>query len=601
MEKTAATFTLAELREELGRFAERIEDVVQQQRQRIIDEVAAATKTASVHSSEPTQQLGSASSDRVAEALRVSDVQRASEVPLNQSQYRPSLAALNESNVDLAEHRWLTRRGSVQTQMVRKVSDGDIPLLPEPEEMVSPGGSRVVRHAADSPSRLVELVRGKAFQVVSLILVLVNAAWIGIKTDYTAAHWKEEVPLVFHVGDACFWLALVIEIALQLCAYGWRFFTMEGWAVNVLDTIVAVAQVLELVTNDLAGNPTLIRLFLACRLNRILRVVRVLPKVHMLRALLVSISHAFSNLGWTLLLLLLITYAVGIYLTQLVTDLKVYKVGEERDREELEGFFGSMMFAMLTLYQMISDGLHWKEPADPLIRICGPWFAILICLYTAFMVLALTNVVTGVFVDSSIRTAEEDRQTALMRQFGRLFCGMAGEITWKDFEAKLDTPEMESYLNSINLDREDGRELFRLLDVEESGRIPVDDLVNGCLRLVGPAKAVDLAAFVAEHRRTARLADLHQDFVESSLVALLPKEAPGTSSQPAALYRLRSRSRTWTGEPRASVAEPEEDEEELFDPWKPFKLWGRRRRVAQEGDSNSKGIARYLYQQVLPN
>ena len=43
--------------------------------------------------------------------------------------------------------------------------------------------------------------------------------------------------------------------------------------------------------------------------------------------------------------------------------------------------------------------------------------------------------------------------------------------------------------------------LFHMLDASHEGHIQADEFLNGCLRLDGPAKAIDLAAFMEESRK----------------------------------------------------------------------------------------------------
>lgn len=40
-----------------------------------------------------------------------------------------------------------------------------------------------------------------------------------------------------------------------------------------------------------------------------------------------------------------------------------------------------------------------------------------------------------------------------------------------------------------------------MLDASHEGHIQADEFLNGCLRLDGPAKAIDLAAFMEESRK----------------------------------------------------------------------------------------------------
>ena len=50
-------------------------------------------------------------------------------------------------------------------------------------------------------------------------------------------------------------------------------------------------------------------------------------------------------------------------------------------------------------------------------------------------------------------------------------------------------------------EEEDALMLFHMLDASHEGHIQADEFLNGCLRLDGPAKAIDLAAFMEESRK----------------------------------------------------------------------------------------------------
>eukprot|EP00405_Crypthecodinium_cohnii_P029335 CAMPEP_0206507074 /NCGR_PEP_ID=MMETSP0324_2-20121206/57269_1 /ASSEMBLY_ACC=CAM_ASM_000836 /TAXON_ID=2866 /ORGANISM="Crypthecodinium cohnii, Strain Seligo" /LENGTH=259 /DNA_ID=CAMNT_0053997175 /DNA_START=146 /DNA_END=925 /DNA_ORIENTATION=+ len=75
----------------------------------------------------------------------------------------------------------------------------------------------------------------------------------------------------------------------------------------------------------------------------------------------------------------------------------------------------------------------------------------------------------------------------------------SGFLTWDKFKATLDSDEMGMYFEAMDLDIDEAEDLFRLLDADGSGEVDFDEFVNGCFRLRGSAKAIDLAAFMAEY------------------------------------------------------------------------------------------------------
>merc|ERR1719215_415629 len=105
------------------------------------------------------------------------------------------------------------------------------------------------------------------------------------------------------------------------------------------------------------------------------------------------------------------------------------------------------------------------------------------------------NVVTGVFVESALATARQDRESEVMRQVRRLFdlsdTDGNGLISWPEFACALATESKAKLFKALGIEPSDARGLFVLLDADESGEISVQEFTDGCLRLQGPAKAID--------------------------------------------------------------------------------------------------------------
>jgi len=122
--------------------------------------------------------------------------------------------------------------------------------------------------------------------------------------------------------------------------------------------------------------------------------------------------------------------------------------------------------------------------------------------YIAFATLVMLNLVTGVFVEGAQRIIKEDRDNDLVRTVCKLFMRADDnndhDITWLEFEEHIEDPGMETYFQAVDLNREQGRDLFRLLDADGSGTLSVEEFVRGCVRLKGPARSVDLASLVQD-------------------------------------------------------------------------------------------------------
>jgi len=72
----------------------------------------------------------------------------------------------------------------------------------------------------------------------------------------------------------------------------------------------------------------------------------------------------------------------------------------------------------------------------------------------------------------------------------------------RDVENVLDSEDdkLRNYLEALDLTVEDGWTLFKLLDRQETNCVDISDFVDGCLRLKGQAKGIDLARMMYENK-----------------------------------------------------------------------------------------------------
>eukprot|EP00439_Symbiodinium_sp_Y106_P013421 s3814_g1.t3 len=79
-----------------------------------------------------------------------------------------------------------------------------------------------------------------------------------------------------------------------------------------------------------------------------------------------------------------------------------------------------------------------------------------------------------------------------------------GAITLSEMEQFFNDEEVRAMFQSLDLTARDSWTLFKLLDEEGNGDINLSEFIDGCLRLRGPAKALDIACVMDESRRIKR-------------------------------------------------------------------------------------------------
>merc|ERR1712045_884904 len=72
----------------------------------------------------------------------------------------------------------------------------------------------------------------------------------------------------------------------------------------------------------------------------------------------------------------------------------------------------------------------------------------------------------------------------------------SGEVSIDEMEFFLTEPNLKSYVDALGISAENTRMLFRLLDADGSGKIDVDEFCDGCLRLQGEAKSMDVHTMI---------------------------------------------------------------------------------------------------------
>jgi len=282
---------------------------------------------------------------------------------------------------------------------------------------------------------------------------------------------------------------------------------------NVFDCSMVTLQLFEEITWRFAYlfsngdsdffSVSFLRVLKVLRLIRIIRLVRVLHFVSELRALVWSVANSLQSLGWTVILMFFIIYLVGVYFTQLVSDHWPDEGPAEDDILNLR--FGSLIRTLLSLFQAISGGLDWDALVSPLNDRVSPLAGFCFTIYIGFAVLALLNVVTGVFVDSALKSVAKDTESVLVNRLTEFFSQAdtddSGTMTTEEFDSMCEDDSVRRQFEAIDLDLSEAKGLFLMLDVDDDGVVDKEEFIQGCLRLRGPAQAMDLSTMMLDAQR----------------------------------------------------------------------------------------------------
>eukprot|EP00928_Gymnodinium_smaydae_P069923 TRINITY_DN5378_c0_g1_i1.p1 TRINITY_DN5378_c0_g1~~TRINITY_DN5378_c0_g1_i1.p1 ORF type:complete len:722 (+),score=113.61 TRINITY_DN5378_c0_g1_i1:80-2245(+) len=400
------------------------------------------------------------------------------------------------------------RKGDVhfRSPRSRRAASGSIGSNKTPTERVGRElrWSGVIDSFEGLSNKFVGVSQDPRFDYVSGVLIIIYSLMIGVETQYMASTKAIDIPVTFRVFDIFFLVVFTVELMLRWYSAGIiKYFRGSNAVSNMTDLALVVlhmteegmALVLVSQSTESGFNFGFLRVLRILRLARIVRLVRVLVLFKELRVLVCSVANSLRSLMWTVVLLLLMLYVIGVYFTQLVTSY-VAEISESTDAVVLIERFGTLPISCLSLFQAMTGGVDWHDLVVPLQSI-HPMMAVILALYIAFAVLALTNVITGVFVESALQSTAKDREADLVSIIYDTFTSMdkngEGSISWATFEKFKDEPRMVNYFRAVDLDQSEARSLFDLLDIDGSGCLTAEEFVIGCLRLRGPARAIDLA------------------------------------------------------------------------------------------------------------
>ncbi|CAE8641452.1 unnamed protein product [Polarella glacialis] len=281
-----------------------------------------------------------------------------------------------------------------------------------------------------------------------------------------------------------------------------------------------------------ASNLRALRIVRITRIIRVTKIARVMRFIKALRTLVASIICTLRSLLWAMILLCLIVYVFSILFTQAVGDFLDENSGSisNEDLILINKYWGGVGSSMLTLFMSISSGVSWELPLGVLQQMSPVWVLAFV-FYISFTYFAVLNVVTGVFCQSAIESAQSDHDMAMqsivankethMKKNKSLFKDLddddSGYLTFEELRENISKESVQTYFEHLEIDVDDAWNLFKLLDVDGGAVIEIEEFLMGCLRLRGSAKALELAKLHYEQNRMAKKQSTFMEHVEAQL------------------------------------------------------------------------------------
>lgn len=134
------------------------------------------------------------------------------------------------------------------------------------------------------------------------------------------------------------------------------------------------------------------------------------------------------------------------------------------------------------------------------------------CFFCSSQLMGLLNVVTGFFVQSACAIVERDRasiidtvvedldnfRSGMTHIFHRIDADNVGYLDLNKLETNLDDEAIRLMFALHGLSCRNALQLFTLLDEQGTGKIGLDAFLDGCERLKGFSKSIDLLSLQSE-------------------------------------------------------------------------------------------------------
>ncbi|CAE8732452.1 unnamed protein product [Polarella glacialis] len=385
---------------------------------------------------------------------------------------------------------------SVQTRSKGKKTTLDASLqkhldaVHKPDKIQDKGFRRLARR----------MVKAACFDYcISLVLVL-NAVSIGVQAERQATLGSTpEGNAYFQAIEGSFGVIFAIELGLRVYVNGFKhFFFGKAMCEHLFDFVLVFLQLVDIIValsiSSEAGFNSLgfLRILRLFRLARMVRLVRLVPE---LRSMVYLISASLSAFVWAAVLMLLIMYCLAVYFTIVASEADV----SDSEEHFAQLYWGSIGGSVLSLFMAVAGGADWHQ----FLLVFGQGSSLyiinsfLLSIYVGFAILVMLNLVTGVLVEGAQNIIRSQKETELAQMSAEIFVkadtNNDSEMSKDEFDKLMCTPSMDTYCHAIGMTLDEAANLFEFLDRDDSGSISIAEFVQGCLRLRGPAKALDLA------------------------------------------------------------------------------------------------------------
>jgi len=238
-----------------------------------------------------------------------------------------------------------------------------------------------------------------------------------------------------------------------------------------------------------------------------------------LRIVLFAILQSVTQLFWCWVLMTFIMYMFSIlFLYGAAEYFRFNSIKDDPVAAMLSEHYSKGVNDVLhTLFASICGGMDWVEALNQWWSV-GPLYGYLFYLYIYFMYFGVINVVMATFLSSTMSIADKDREQFIKNEMTKMEEYMrnvrqffqeadidgSGSLSWEEFETHISNHRVRAYFQALELDVSQAHLLFEMLDVDGGNSVSIDEFIDGCVRLRGGARNVDLNMILLQSKRLAK-------------------------------------------------------------------------------------------------
>lgn len=331
----------------------------------------------------------------------------------------------------------------------------------------------------NSPHFLADIARNEIFVNFTLVIISLNAIWIGVEIDHNDEALLVDADIGFQLGEHFFCCFFTLEVLIRFCAFKEKKNCLRDLWFK-FDSALVCLMVFEtwILPSVGAGGSdlsilSLLRLLRLLRLMRMTRLMRALPEVVTIIKGMLAATRSVS----TMLFLLMIC----IYLYAIVFKMQV------GDVPSLEEHFGTIPLAMWSLFM---QGALLDDPTQLLI-IVREENLVMTFFFLSFVVIAnfmTMNMLIGILVEVITKVAETEKEQMvidyvrkqLLDILDRIDIDGNKRISQKEFQNLLTQPDFNKALQTLGVDNKHIASLSdTLFEDENSGEHIHGDQTQG--------------------------------------------------------------------------------------------------------------------------